>query len=216
MAAQYPQYPQPAPYGPGPLAPPAPPAPPGPVRRAAGLMLAGAALSVVYGVVAGLTSHSAMLYSYTSTPSGTTVHQASFLVSGIIGGVIQCLLWLWMAWKTKAGRDWARVLSTVFFGFMCLGLLAALAAAVAHGSAVPALLVTLIEWGAGLAALIQLWRPESSQFFTAARHARLAARFPAAPYPGAAYPGSQPPGYPPAPQSGQPPQGGGPQQPPQW
>src|SRR3954463_5415076 len=101
MAAQYPRCPPPAPSAPGPLAPPAPP---GPVRRAAGLMLAGAALAVVYGVVAGLTSHSTMLYSYTSTPSGATVHQASFLVSGIIGGVIQCLLWLWMAWKTKAGR----------------------------------------------------------------------------------------------------------------
>jgi hypothetical protein len=211
MAAPYPQYPQPAPYGPGPLTPPAPP---GPVRRAAGLMLAGAALSVVYGVVAGLTSHSTVFYSYTSTPSGTTVHQANFLVSGIIGGIIQCLLWLWMAWKTKAGRDWARVLSTVFFGFMCLGLLAALAAAVSHGNAVPALLVTLIEWGAGLAALIQLWRPESSQFFAAARQAKHAARFPSAPYPGAAYPGFQAPGYPPPAPHGQPPQGGGPQPPP--
>src|SRR5438045_2663360 len=123
MAAPYPQYPPPAPYGPGSLAAPAPPAP---VRRAASLMLAGAALSVVYGVVAGLTSHSAVLYSYSSTPSGTTVHQASFLVAGIVAGVIQCLLWLWMAWKTKAGRNWARVLSTVFFGFMCLDLLSAL------------------------------------------------------------------------------------------
>jgi hypothetical protein len=210
---QYPQYPQPAPYGPGSLAPLAPP---GAVRRAASLMLAGAALSIVYGVVAGLTSHSAMLYSYTSTPSGTTVRHANFLVSGIVGGVIQCLLWLWMAWKAKAGRGWARVLSTVFFGFMCLGLLAAvIAAAASPGNAVPALLVTLIQWGAGLAALIQLWRPESSQFFAAARQAKLAARYPA-PYPGAPYPGFQAPGYPPAPPYGQPPQGGGPQQPPQW
>jgi hypothetical protein len=211
-------YPQPAPYGPGPLAPPAPP---GTVRRATSLMLAGAALSVVYGVVAGLTSHSTTFYSYSSTPSGTTVHQANFLVSGIIGGIVQCLLWLWMAWKTKAGRNWARVLSSVFFGFMCLGLLVAIATGVSHASAVPALLVTLIEWGAGLAALLQLWRPESSQFFAAAQQAKLAARF-SAQYPGGTYPGSQAPGYPPSPQYGQPPpygqppQDGGPQQPPPW
>jgi hypothetical protein len=216
MAAPYPQYPQPAPYGPGPLTPLMPPAPPAAVRRAASLMLAGAALAVVYGVVAGLTSRSAVFYSYTSTPSGTTVHQANFLVSGIIGGVIECLLWLWMAWKTKAGRNWARVLSTVFFGFMCLGLLSALGAAASHGNAVPALLVTLTGWGTGLAALVHLWLPESSQFFTAARQAKLAARFPSAPYPGAAYPGFQAPGYPPSAQYGQPPQDGGPQQPAQW
>lgn len=209
---QYPQYPPPAPYGPGPLAPPDPP---GPVRRAASLMIAGAALAVVYGVVVGLTSHSTVFYSYTSTASGTTVHQANFLVSGIIGGIVQSLLWLWMAWKTKAGRDWARVLSTVFFGFMCLGLLAAAAGAASHGDAVPALLVTLLEWGAGLAALVQLWRPQSSQFFTAARQARLAARLPAAPYPGAAYPGFPAPGYPPPAPYGPPPQDGGPQPPPQ-
>jgi hypothetical protein len=39
------------------------------------------------------------------------------LVGGIAGGIIDGLLWLWMAWKTGAGRGWARVLSTVFFGF---------------------------------------------------------------------------------------------------
>jgi len=143
-------------------------------------MLAGAALSVVYGVVDGLTSHNSVFYSYTSTPSGTTVHQANSLASGIISGVIQCLLWLRMAWKTKAGRNWARVLSGVF-GFMCLGLLVAMAAAVSHGNEVLAFLVTLIEWGVGLAALVQLWRPESSQFFTAARQAKLAPHFPAVP-----------------------------------
>ena len=66
-------------------------------------------------------------YAYSSTQSGTTVHQANSLASGIAVGVIQCLLWLWMAWKTKSGRNWARVLSSLFFGFMCLGLLSAAA-----------------------------------------------------------------------------------------
>lgn len=205
-------YPQPAWHGPGALMPPTPP---GAVSRAARLMLAGAALAVVYGVVDGLTSHNSAFYTYTSTPSGTTVHQANSLVSGIITGVVQCLLWLWMAWKTKAGRNWARVLSSVFFGFMSLGLLVAMAGTVSHGEAVPAFLVTLIEWGAGLAALVLLWRPESGQFFAAARQAKLAAA-PFPPYPGAAYPaGAQGPGYPLSPQYGQPPQNGDPQQPPQ-
>jgi hypothetical protein len=172
MASPYPQYPQPGLSGPG---SPAPPAPPAAMRRATNLMLTGAALAVVYGVVDGLTSHSTVFYTYTSTSSGTTVHQANSAASGIIGGVIQCLLWLWMAWKTKEGRSWARVLSSVFFGIFCLGLLLAVVAAASHGDAVLAFLVTLAGWGVGLAALIQLWRPESTQFFAAARQAKLAA-----------------------------------------
>jgi hypothetical protein len=215
MVSPYPQYPQSAPYGPGSLAPPPPP---DAIRRATILILAGAALSVVYGVVEGLTAHSSVFYTYTSTQSGTTVHQANYLVSGIVSGVIQCLLWLWMAWKTKSGRNWARVLSSVFFGFMCLSLLAAALAAGSHDNAIFALLVTLIEWGVGLAALIKLWRPESSQFFAAARQAKFAPAFSPS-YPSASNPGSQVPGYPPSPQYDQPPQYGqppedsGPQQP---
>ena len=153
MVSPYPQYPQSAPYGPGPLAPPPPP---DAIRRATSLIFAGAALSVVYGIVDGLTVHSSNFYAYSSTQSGTTVHQANSLASGIAVGVIQCLLWLWMAWKIKSGRNWARVLSTVFFGFMSLGLLSAALSAGSHHDAIFALLVTLIEWGVGLAALIAM------------------------------------------------------------
>ena len=206
MVSRYPQYPQPAPYGPGSLAPP--PLPDA-TRRATGLMLAGAALSVVYGVVDGLTAHSTEIFAATSTQSGTTVHPVNFLVSGIIIGVIECLLWLWMACKTKSGRNWARVLSSVFFGFMCLGLLSSAVNASSHDNAIPAFLVTLIEWCVGLAAIINLWRPQSSQFFAAARQAKLATAFLPS-YPGAANPGGQVPWYAPPPQYGQPRQYGQP------
>ena len=170
MVSPYPQDPQPAPYGSGSFAPPPPP---DAIRRATSLILAGAALAVVYGVVDGLTAHSSVFYTSTSTQSGTTVHQLNYLVSGIISGVIGCLLWLWMAWKTKSGRSWARVLSSVLFGFMCFALLGAGLNASSHDDAIFAFLVALIEWGVGLAAIIKLWRPESSQFF-AARQAKLA------------------------------------------
>jgi len=147
------------------------------------------------------------------------VHQANSLASGIVAGIIQCLLWLWMAWKVKAGRGWARVLSTVFFGIFCLGLLMGLISAVSHSDAIPVLLITLVEWGLGLAAIIALWRPESTQFFAAAQQAKLATAY-VPPYPSVPYPGSPAAGYPPppqygqGPQYGQPPQDGGPQQPP--
>ena len=208
MVSPYPQYPQSAPYGSGPLAPPPPP---DAIRRATGLIFAGAALSIVYGIVDGLTVHSSSFYAYSSTQSGTTVHQTNSLASGIVVGIIQCLLWLWMAWKIKSGRNWARVLSSVFFGFLCLGLLSAALSAGSHHDAVFAFLVTLIEWGVGLAALIKLWRPESSQFFAAARQAKFGPAF-SPPYPGASNPGAHAPGYPPTQQYGQPPQYGPPPQ----
>lgn len=130
-------YPQPAWYGPAPLVPSALPSA---VSRAVRLMRAGAAFAVVYGVVFGLFRHA--------------------LVPGMVSGVFVSLLWLWMAWKNEAGRNWARVLSSVFFGFQCPGLLFS----VIDGNWSLALLAALIEWGIGLAALILLWRPESGQF----------------------------------------------------
>jgi hypothetical protein len=58
-------------------------------------------------------------------------------------------------------------------------------------------MVILVEWGVGLAALIQLWQRESSEFFAFAKRARLASAY------GAAYYGYQPLGYG-QPQYGQP------------
>jgi tetratricopeptide (TPR) repeat protein len=133
-------------------------------------MYAGAALAVVYGVVAGMTRHA--------------------LAGGILYGVIAGLVWLWMAWKSNAGRNWARALSSVFFGTTIPGLLAS----VADRRWTPALGLFVIECGVGLAAVILLWRPESSRFFAAVRQAKLTA-VSVPPNPGAADPaGTQGPG----------------------
>jgi hypothetical protein len=218
----YPQPPQPQQPGPYAPDPAAAPARPDTMKRALRLMLAGAALSVVNGVVTGLTSHSLALFSFTSSSSGASVHHAPALASGIFGGVIDCGLWLWMTWKAGAGRPWARVLSTVFFGFLCLGLLISLVNVVGHARSIPALLVLLAESGVALAAIVLLYRPASEQFFEASKQARLAAAFtrssPGAGYPaapasgnGAGYPASS---YPPAPGSGYP--AAGYPQPPAW
>lgn len=41
--------------------------------------------------------------------------RAAYLAA-VLSIVVPIVLWLGMAWKCKAGRSWARVLSTVFFG----------------------------------------------------------------------------------------------------
>ncbi len=103
------------------------------------------------------------------------------------------------------------MLSSVFFGFQCLGLLGAIASLFVSGASVPGLVLTLVQWGIGLAALILLWQPESSQFFASAQQLKLAGRYGAAPpgYPAPGY-GYPAPGYGQPPQFGQPPQYGQP------
>jgi hypothetical protein len=166
--------------------------------RAVSLMYAGAAVAVVNGIVDGLTTHNVTFYTFSSTsPNTATVHSASSLVAGIITGIIFGGLWLWMAWKTGAGRNWARVLSSVFFGFACLQLIGGMTSLATSGT-ILAFIVILAGWGVGLAALIQLWQRESSEFFAFAKRAKLAGAY------GAAYSGYQPPGYGQPPQYGQP------------
>jgi hypothetical protein len=180
--SQLPTYPQ-GPVAPGPMAQSTRPTA---MRRAVSLMYVGAVVGVVSGIVNSLTTHNVTFYTYSSTsPNTATVHNASSLTGGIIVGIIYAGLWLWMAWKTGAGRNWARVLSSVFFGFMCLQFIGGIFTT----HAVLAFIVTLVEWGVGLAAVIQLWQRESSEFFAFAKHAKLAGAY------GAAYSRYQHPGY---------------------
>lgn len=202
---QYPGYPQsPMPY-------PGPPsgglAPPDAVKRAVGLMYAGAGFSVVYSAAVIVTLNSL----FTTDSARPASFHAGYVAGLVIEGLIQVSLWLWMAWKTKAGRSWARVVSTVLFGLMCLQVLVVL---VGH-SPVPKIAAGA-EWIVGISALILLWQRESSTYFSAVSAAGSNASLPAPGYPPAGYPPAgygypsqpQPYGQPPNPPYGQPPQGG--------
>ena len=166
------QHPHLPPYTQGPVPPGsmARPTVPTAMRRAVSLMYAGAVVAIISGIVDGLTTHNVVFYTYSSASANTaTVHYSSSLVGGIIQGLIGAGLWLWMAWKTGAGRKWARVLSSVFFGFLSLQIIGGISSLAGSGGTVPAFIVTLVEWGVGLVALIQLWQRESSEFFTIAK-----------------------------------------------
>jgi hypothetical protein len=181
---QYPQAPQYA-SGPG-----APPALPDSMRRAVWLMWAGAGLSLVYSVVNGVMSNDVLSVQTTNTPT----YHGAYVGGAVVGALFQVGLWVWMLWKVRAGRSWARVLSTVFFGFLCLVFVFLLAA----GPAVVKILVT-VYFLVALSALIMLYQRESSAFFSAAQLARTPF---GGPYTqtGYVHPGHGQPGY------GQPPQ----------
>ena len=96
--------------------------------------------------------------------------------SGAVGALIGLGLWVWMARANKEGKSWARITSTVFIGIDSLIVLVLLAVLLATlHSASPSVktilllsgLAGIVTWAIGLAAVILLWRRESSEYYAA-------------------------------------------------
>ena len=142
-----------------------PPAP-APVRAAARFMRGGAipsaALLIVSLPFAGDVKGHVLGHRLTPTPLTITLVTLAGLA--LIG------LWLWMAWATSQGKNWARILSTVLFGLATLTFLSALEAIGKDGIAQA--FFAGLTWLSGLGAVWMLWRPASSAFFKSAKAAR--------------------------------------------
>ena len=141
------------------------PGPPSSVVMAVRLMYAGAVVSAL-SLIVGLATVSSLRSSlHKSDPSLTTsqLHnlQTVVVVGSVFIGVISIGLWVWMALMSKAGKSWARVVSTVLFGLDTLFLLLGVARAGAAGGT----LVSILTWLIGLGAIIYLWRKDSSAYF---------------------------------------------------
>jgi hypothetical protein len=156
-------------YQPSPSAGQAPdpmrPGPPPSVVMAVRLMYAGAVVSALSLIVGLVTVGSLRNSLHKSDPSLTTsqLHslQTVVVVGSVFIGVISIGLWVWMALMNKAGKSWARVVSTVLFGLDTLFLLLGVARAGAAGGT----LVSILTWLIGLGAIISLWRKDSSAYF---------------------------------------------------
>ncbi|HYK66630.1 MAG TPA: hypothetical protein VEV45_01705 [Streptosporangiaceae bacterium] len=128
------------------------------VRRAVYLMYAGAAVYLISGVV-GLVS---LVTAGPTSPSA--LHVPALLdVVAVLSIVVPIVLWPWMAWKCRAGRPWARILSTVFFGLATVVTLAS----GPYGAW--GLAGAMVGWFVGLGAVILLWQRSSSPYFRAGR-----------------------------------------------
>jgi hypothetical protein len=152
--------------------PPEPQRPPIPnsVQNAVKFMYAGAALSLIELVV-GLVTIGSLKTAieqagqragkhYTTSQIHTL--EVTSVIFAVIVGVIAIGLWLWMARANQAGRSWARITGTVFFGLNTLFLFLSLARP--HASV--GLIFNLLVWLAGLGAVIMLWRKESAPYFS--------------------------------------------------
>ncbi|HEY5016142.1 MAG TPA: hypothetical protein VIJ82_10070 [Streptosporangiaceae bacterium] len=174
---------QPYPSSGQPVEPLRPPAP-APVLTAVKLMYAGAtvntvtliiSLSLIGGIKAALRKANPSLTAPQLSDLNTLITLA------IVSGLVIIALWLWMARANGQGRNWARILSTVLFGLATLELISEYPGShlghfviggqvqpVIHfgfGVTVLGLIVPLLTWLVGLAAVWLLWRPASGAFF---------------------------------------------------
>ncbi len=151
--------------------PPAPASAPQSVQRAVRVMYVGLAASLI-GIIVDMTTLSSTRSeilkrnpSYTATQLNTAEHVQIGLF--IAGGLIGAALWLWMAQSCRAGKAWARVVSTVFFGIDTLSVV--VGAAAVQGGGVSRIFGILV-WVIGLVAIILLWQRASSDYFRAPRY----------------------------------------------
>jgi hypothetical protein len=157
-----------------PAAPVRPPIPPS-VTRAVQVMYLGAVASLVGIIIELLTRHSLRTFiadhatrngkRLTAAQVADTYHAE--LVVLVVVGLIGIGLWLWMAQSNKAGKNWARITSTVFFAIDTLGAIGGLAGGSLSGGNANRF-YGLVVWVIGGAAIILLWRRSSSEYFKGA------------------------------------------------
>lgn len=135
------------------------------LRMAVRLMYAGAVLEVLSLIVALVTISSLKAAILKADPAFTSsqLHSAEVIstASVIVGAVITAGLWLWMAWANKRGRRWARIVSAVFFAINTLDL----AASFVRVHATATVLIAVLIWLVGLAAIVLLFRRDASSFY---------------------------------------------------
>jgi hypothetical protein len=163
------------------------PSAPAPVRTAVTLMYAGAAVSTVTLIIALALIPAVQAALRTQNPSLTAAQVSdvnTLITLAMVFGLAVIAAWLWMARANGQGRNWARVLCTVLSGLATLGLIRVRpqypGSYLAHfgigghvypvihsvfGATVLGLIVPVLLWLTGLAAVWLLWRPASSAFF---------------------------------------------------
>lgn len=141
---------------------------PSSVRTAVVLMYVGAGLSALgligtlafSGRIRNAVGRAARKARTTKPLTATQIHalENAYIVIVVVVLLVALGLWLWMAWANGRGRSWARIVSSVFFGLNTIWL-------VFFGTRTTASLVLIgLGWLVGLAALIFLWRRDTTQY----------------------------------------------------
>lgn len=150
---------------------------PSSIALAVKLMIVGAALSVL-SLVYSITTLGSLkddirteLMKNDTNVSQSTI-DAAYAVTiaiAILFGLVGALLWVWMAWKNGQGRNWARVVATVFGALNLVGLLFTVAGSNAETISV---ILSVISSVLSVVILVLLWKKESTAFYDAAGASR--------------------------------------------
>jgi hypothetical protein len=144
-----------------------PPAPDS-VRHAVMAMYVGAAVGVIHAVTYLLTA-STTKADYARAHPLLSAHKVTagehvLVIGGAIAALIGAGLFIWIALECRAGKNWARITGTVFFGIGVLSAFAGLRMAEAPVVKIFPFLSVL----AGLVAIILLWQGRSTDYFNSA------------------------------------------------
>jgi hypothetical protein len=125
---------------------------PGAVKAAVTLMFTAAGLEIVILILSLALSSSSNV---SSSAKG----------SAIVGALIGIGLWVWMGFMNRAGKNWARITGTVFFGLDTLFVIIALASHTDGAAKVVGILI----WAIGLVTVILLWQRNNAAYFSGGR-----------------------------------------------
>jgi len=139
--------------------------PPSPVVNAFRLLLVQAALGLV-NIVVALTTVDAIKEQVLKTspelePSLVDTSVSVAIGIAVVFGIIGIIVWTLLAFKVRAGKNWARIVTFVFAG---LGLLSGLASFAQPASAISHIL-SLVGVAITIALIVLLTRPASADYF---------------------------------------------------
>ena len=131
------------------------------VRGAVRLMYASAAYALIWAI-------SAVLIVDKGKNPFASLTLGSEVVVAAISCVIPVTVWLWVARACRAGRNWARVASTVFFGlYTVVALLVLMRYRHLTGGFIGTVLIAA-TWLIGGGSILLLWQRRSGSFFKSA------------------------------------------------
>lgn len=141
---------------------------PSPVRKAVRFMLGGAlvtALSSLFSIVAVLAVPTLLNSGKQPTSSQVT----GYVVQTIVLTIVFSGVWILMARMNRAGRNWARVVSSALFALSTVSLYVAVNSLHAGDYIrvvnIVSFVFAALEWVCGLGAIALIWRAESSAYF---------------------------------------------------
>ena len=156
---------------------------PRPVQTAVKLMLGGAIATLawgIYDVIVDLAFRSDVVNEIAKADKITLTKAASYVNSDIFGTVIfvvaYAAAWVLMARMNRAGRNWARIVSTLLFLYWTYILYQSISSLSTDKSwfNLASIVIQTVIWCLGCGALVSLWRPEAGPHF--ARQADPAAQ----------------------------------------